>query len=189
MNGPRLTTPDERAFLRNLAYRAVESAVADGEPPDPQALAAAQGLEPGPNLTGLRGAFVTLSAGGRLRGCIGTIEGVVPLMEAVVRNAREAAVGDPRFTPVAPGEVAGLDLEISALTPLRPLADPEEIDVGRHGVLLEVRGRRAVFLPQVAAEEGWDRATMLGHLALKAGLAPNAWQDGARFLVFEAEVF
>jgi AmmeMemoRadiSam system protein A len=158
-------------------------------PPDPESLAARRGLVPGPALTGHRGAFVTLRAAGSLRGCIGTIEGVCPLTEAVLRNARAAACEDPRFAPVSPAELDGLDLEISALTPLVPVASPDDIVVGRHGVLLSAGGRRAVFLPQVASEEGWDRTTMLRHLARKAGLPPDAWRDGAGFQVFEAEVF
>ena len=189
MSGPRLTNPEERAFLRELALLAVRAAATGAPPPDPEELAMQREFEPGPALTGHRGAFVTLTQGGNLRGCIGTIEGVCPLVEAVLRNARAAACEDPRFAPVAPGEVDALDLEISALTPLRPVAEPEEIEVGRHGVVLECGQRRAVFLPQVATEQGWDRTTLLGHLSLKAGLAPNAWQDGARFMVFEAEVF
>jgi len=75
------------------------------------------------------------------------------------------------------------------LTPLQQIAGPEEIEIGRHGVLLEREGHRAVFLPQVAPEQGWDRETMLDHLAMKAGLPRNAWRSGARFEVFEALVF
>ena len=189
MSGPRLTNPEERAFLRDLALLAVRLAATGAPPPDPDELVARRELVPGPALTGHRGAFVTLTLDGSLRGCIGTIEGTCPLIEAVLRNARAAACEDPRFAPVGPDEVDALELEISALTPLQPVAGPEDIDVGRHGVVLEYGPRRAVFLPQVATEQGWDRITMLGHLSLKAGLAPNAWQDGARFQVFEAEVF
>jgi len=132
---------------------------------------------------------VTLTRDGDLRGCIGYIEGTCSLIEAVLRNARAAACQDPRFTPVGAGELESLELEISALTPLQPVATAEDIEVGRHGVVLDCGGRRSVFLPQVATEQGWDLTHLLGHLALKAGLTSNGWQDGARFLVFEAEVF
>nr|MBC8426681.1 AMMECR1 domain-containing protein [bacterium] len=64
-----------------------------------------------------------------------------------------------------------------------------DIEIPRHGVVLACGPRRSVFLPQVAAEEGWDRDTMLSHLAMKAGLEPDAWREGASFQVFEAEVF
>jgi AmmeMemoRadiSam system protein A len=133
--------------------------------------------------------FVTLHRQGRLRGCIGYIEGIKPLAEAVVDNGRSAAVGDPRFAPVTAGELDQLEIEVSALTPLRPVSGPEDIEIGRHGIVLAKGGRRAVFLPQVAPEQGWDLTTTLGHLALKAGLGPDGWQEGARFEVFEAEVF
>ena len=179
----------EREFLWDLARLGVGAAAAGDPAPDPAALARSHGLTPGPALLEFRGAFVTLTANGQLRGCIGYIEGICPLLEAVAANARAAACQDPRFAPVAPAEVAGLELEISALTPLVAVAGPHEIEVGRHGVVLTLGARRAVFLPQVAPEQGWDRDTMLTHLALKAGLPPDGWRREARFEVFEAEVF
>ena len=184
-----LLTPSEKAFLRELAGAAVEAAVTGGPLPDAAALAAARDLDLAGNLLQKRGAFVTLHLDGRLRGCIGYIEGVKPLVEAVIDNGRSAAVHDPRFRPVTAAELPRLELEISALTPLRPVRTPEEIELGRHGIVLAKGGARAVFLPQVAPEQGWDLHTTLGHLALKAGLGPQGWQEGARFEVFEAEVF
>lgn len=182
-------TASEREFLRDLAWLGVEAAAAGKRGPDPRLLAADRGLEPGPALKQDRGAFVTLTAAGNLRGCIGTIEGIQPLMDAVAENAAAATVRDPRFAPVTPREVPSLELEISALSPLWMVSGPENIIIGQHGILLEKAGRRAVFLPQVAPEQGWDLETTLGHLALKAGLPLHAWQDGARFRVFTAEVF
>jgi AmmeMemoRadiSam system protein A len=181
--------PEEKAFLRDLAERSVRAAVQGAAAPDPRKLAAAIDLPLEPRLSQKRGVFVTLTAGGALRGCIGYIEGHKPLIDAVVDNGRGAAVGDPRFAPVTVKELPGLEMEISALTPLKQVEGPEEIQIGRHGILLSARGRRAVFLPQVAVEQGWDLETTLGHLALKAGLAPNAWQEGAVLQVFEAEIF
>lgn len=182
-------TPEEKSFLRDLAERSVRAAVQGGPAPDPRKLAEAIDLPLEPRLGQKRGVFVTLTAGGNLRGCIGYIEGHKALIDAVVDNGRSAAVGDPRFSPVTARELPGIEIEISALTPLRTVEGPEEIEIGRHGVLLSARGRRAVFLPQVAVEQGWDLETTLGHLALKAGLAPNAWQEGAHLQVFEAEIF
>lgn len=189
--GPQLNrlTDAEKALLREIAGAAVAAAVRNTDPPDGRALAEERGVDPAPRLLTRRGAFVTLHLSGQLRGCIGYIEGVVPLLDAVARNGRAAAIADPRFPPVTPAELPRLDLEVSALTPLRPVDSAEEIVVGRHGILLTKGAHKAVFLPQVAPEQGWDLVTTLGHLALKAGLGPHDWQEGTRFEVFEAEVF
>jgi AmmeMemoRadiSam system protein A len=174
-------TDDEKTYLLALA-RGVITAIAAGERgPEPETRTAA--------LSENRGAFVTLHSNGRLRGCIGYIEGIKPLAGTVADNALSAAFRDPRFPPVAASEVGDLHIEISALTPLRPVDHWRDIEIPRHGVVLARGPRRAVFLPQVAAEEGWDRDTMLSHLAMKAGLEADAWREGASFQVFEAEVF
>ncbi|HNR97782.1 MAG TPA: AmmeMemoRadiSam system protein B [Planctomycetota bacterium] len=135
------------------------------------------------------GAFVTLKKRGELRGCIGTIMPEEALWEAVVKNAINAAARDRRFAPVAKEEAGEISIEISVLTPPREVKSPEEFTVGRHGILMEKAGRRAIFLPQVAPEQGWNREQTLDHLAVKAGLAPEAWREGTRFWVFEAQVF
>ncbi len=135
------------------------------------------------------GAFVTLKKKGELRGCIGTIQPEDPLWEAIVGNAINAAVNDYRFGPVAKDEVKALSIEISVLTPPREVKSAEDFVVGKHGILIEKGGRRAVFLPQVAPEQGWNRDQTLDHLAAKAGLEPGAWRTGTRFWVFEAQVF
>ena len=136
-----------------------------------------------------RGVFVTLHWAGRLRGCIGEIEGRRPLVDAVAENGRNAAVRDPRFPPVSSGELETIEIEVSALTPIEAVAGPSEIVMGGHGVVLVKGPRRAVVLPQVAPEQGWDLDTTLTHLALKAGLGPDQWRQDTEFLVFEAEVF
>jgi AmmeMemoRadiSam system protein A len=102
---------------------------------------------------------------------------------------RAAAAEDPRFPRVTPEEVPELGVEISVLTPLRPVADPAEVEVGRHGVCVVEGARRGVLLPQVAVEWGCDRETFLDQTCRKAGLPPDAWRHGAQILVFEAEVF
>lgn len=186
---PRELSPAERSCLLEVARRAVEAA-ARGEPaPDPAAIAGERGLAGSPGLLQRRGAFVTLRAEGRLRGCIGTIEGRGALLDEVAANAAAAATDDPRFAPVSPDESSNLSVEVSALSPLREVEGPQLIEVGRHGILLGKSGRQAVFLPQVATEQGWDLPTTLAHLCRKAGLPSDAWRDGARLRVFEAEVF
>jgi AmmeMemoRadiSam system protein B/AmmeMemoRadiSam system protein A len=141
------------------------------------------------------GAFVTLNHRGvkvgdpgRLRACMGLMEAGQSLSEAVVRAAVWASQ-DPRFPPLKAGELAGLDVEVSVLSPARRVSGPEAIEVGKHGVILEKGSHRAVFLPHVATEQGWDRRTMLEHLARKAGLPSDGWREGARFDVFTAQIF
>jgi len=179
----------EKRFLKNVARQAVEAAVRKQPPKDSLTLAAEAGVELSATLNSHRGAFVTLTMGGQLRGCIGYIEGFKPLVDAVAENGRSAAVSDTRFSPVTVEELADIDIEVSALTPLVPVAGTDEIVIGRHGVVLAKGGRKSVFLPQVAPEQGWDLDTTLTHLALKAGLEPDAWREGCEFLVFEADVF
>lgn len=179
---------DLRAFLPKLARATLEAAVAGLPRPTSAQAAAALGLPLPAGLTEPRGVFVTLTRGGRLRGCIGMIEAVAPLGEAVQDNALAAAFRDSRFEPLMDDELPQTDIEVSVLTPMRRVAGFDSIETPRHGVLLRKAGRRAVFLPQVAAEQGWDRDTTLRHLALKAGLGPDDWREGAEFSVFEAEV-
>jgi hypothetical protein len=136
-----------------------------------------------------RGVFVTLKKRGDLRGCIGRMVPDRPLGELVGMVALQSAFEDPRFSPVTSGELADLEIEISVLTPMKPVSGPNDIVVGRDGVLLQKGGRSAVFLPQVAPEQGWGRDEMLGHLSRKAGLPANAWREGANFLTFQAIVF
>ena len=133
--------------------------------------------------------FVTLHKDGQLRGCIGSLEATEPLYRNVIHNARNAAFHDPRFRPVQRGELDALDVEISVLTPAVPVSAPDDIVLGKHGIILEKNGHRAVFLPQVAPEQGWDLETTLTHLAMKAGLRPGAWRSDVSFEVFEAIVF
>jgi len=136
-----------------------------------------------------QGTFVTLKRGEELRGCIGRILPEGPLGRTVGAMALQAAFNDPRFPPVSPEELPGLSVEISALTPVKPVAGANDVVVGRDGVLLAKGGRTAVFLPQVATEQGWGRDEMLGQLCRKAGLPAGCWKEGASLSVFQAEVF
>lgn len=142
-----------------------------------------------PLLSQPRGVFVTLNRQGRLRGCIGYLEAVKPLMAAVAEMAVAAAFCDTRFPPLREEELADLRVEISILSPLRQIDNPEEIQVGRHGLYLERGPCRGLLLPQVATEYNWDRLTFLKQTCVKAGLPENAWQDPAtRLYVFSADI-
>jgi AmmeMemoRadiSam system protein A len=137
-----------------------------------------------------RGAFVTLhQKDGELRGCIGMMRSDRPLLETVERMAVAAATEDGRFDPVTEAELAGLTIEISALGPLEPIR-PEDVEVGRHGLLIGYGSRRGVLLPQVPVEQGWDRETFLAHTCRKAGLPEDTWRKpGVELLGFTATVF
>lgn len=136
------------------------------------------------------GVFVTLNEpNGQLRGCIGNIVPVDKLAQSLWGRAQDAALNDPRFDPVTPDELPELKIEISVLTPMEPISGPEDIVIGKHGVFMRKYMRSAVFLPQVAPEQGWNVEQMLMHLSMKAGLPPQAWREGAAFSVFEAQVF
>lgn len=136
------------------------------------------------------GSFVTLTRGGRLRGCMGSVVGQEPLYRNVARMARAAAFEDPRFPPLAPPEWAEICMEISVLGPLALCTDPDSVEVGRHGLLLTCDRRSGVFLPKVPVEQGWDRAAYLENLCRKAGLPAGTWRrPGAQLYAYEAMVF
>ena len=142
-----------------------------------------------PRLQCPQGAFVTLRNGGELRGCIGHMPADFPLAQTVGTVAAQAAFNDPRFKALTESELSTTEIEISVLTPMKPVASADSIQVGRDGVVLVKGNQSAVFLPQVAVENKWGRDEMLDNLCLKAGLPPGAWKQGARFLVFQAEIF
>jgi AmmeMemoRadiSam system protein B/AmmeMemoRadiSam system protein A len=142
-----------------------------------------------PRLFAKRAAFVTLKKRGELRGCIGHMATDQPLAQVVGSMALQAAFNDRRFPPVRADELDSIEVEISVLTPAKPVSGPGEIVVGRDGVVLSKDGRSAVFLPQVAPEQGWTRDEMLDQLCRKAGLPAGSWKEGARFSTFQAEVF
>ncbi|MBV8518311.1 MAG: AmmeMemoRadiSam system protein A [Acidobacteria bacterium] len=136
------------------------------------------------------GAFVTLEKHGDLRGCIGSIEPVAPLAQAVSSSAMSAAFRDPRFRPVRADELPQLDIEISVMGPIERVNDVNTIEVGRDGLILSRGSRAGLLLPQVATEYGWDRDTFLRQTCLKAGLPPDAWRAAdCRIEKFSAEVF
>lgn len=186
MNDSRMDlSAEERRALLRLARGTIEVYLRERRMPTPREL----GVTITPAMRMIAGAFVTLHKDGDLRGCIGEIEPEREVYRAVQDHALNAAFRDPRFPPLSAAELPAVDIEISVLTPPQEVSSWRDIEIGRHGVVLSKAGRRAVFLPQVAPEQGWDVETMLDYLAMKAGLARDAWREGARFEVFEALVF
>ena len=141
------------------------------------------------------GAFVTIhcrdSRGNRqLRGCIGRMMASTPLEKTVRTMAVEAAFGDPRFPPLDLIEFPGIEIEISALSPMELCKDPRSVRVGVHGLYLIHRGRAGVLLPQVPVEQGWDLDEYLDYICVKAGLPPHSYEaPGAELFTFTAVVF
>lgn len=135
------------------------------------------------------GLFVTLTIQSHLRGCIGFIEGIKPLRLSLPEMALQAAFHDPRFYPLSKKEFADIEIEISVLYPLEPVADPLTIEVGRHGLVAERGYHRGLLLPQVPQEQGWDRERFLNETCHKAGMEAFCWENGATLSRFEAEVF
>jgi AmmeMemoRadiSam system protein A len=168
-----------RQRLLALARAALEACVRDDRPP--RLVDAAD-----PPASGL---FVTIHCAGELRGCLGTVDSDERLTAAVVRLAAEVSRDDHRFQPVTPEELSDIAIDLSVLTPTERVDDLATIEVGRHGLIVELGSRKGLLLPQVATEHGWDRDTFLSHTCIKAGLSPDAWRRGAVVYRFEAEVF
>ena len=175
-----MLTREDQAKLLRLARAALEARVL-GQ--------AAPAREYGGTLDEPLGAFVSIHCDGDLRGCLGRLDVDAPLADTIADLAAAVAYADRRFTPLQPEEVAAVDIEISILTPETEVGMIADIEVGRHGIIIEQRERRGLLLPQVAVEHGWDCETFLAHACRKAGLPPDAWQRGARILTFEAQVF
>ncbi len=183
-SGPELTDEDKKQLLR-LAWESIVYVLQKRRIPQASEL----GVTISDAMVCPRAAFVTLNKNSQLRGCIGDIFPRQPLYKSVIINAINASVNDRRFPPVTQEECNDITIEISALTVPEPIALPDDIRIGIDGVVLNKNGRSAVFLPQVAPEQGWDVNQMLTRLSLKAGLPADAWKEGASFLVFQAVVF
>jgi len=180
-----LLAADEGRVLLRLARQSLQEHFGAGGRDDP-------GRPPlviPESLLGPRGVFVTLTRRGELRGCTGYMSGVRPLAQAVIDLAISSAARDSRFEPVAASELDELKIEISVLTPLAPIA-AEEVEVGRHGLVVRLDGRSGLLLPQVPLDWGWDRTAFLEGTCRKAGLPRDAWQrPGVELLGFEAQIF
>lgn len=174
-------TADDKKELLGLVRRAVDLYIRTGK--------LVEYSTENPNLKVPRGAFVTLTEEGSLRGCIGFTEARFPLYETVTQAALYAATEDPRFRAVSIPELKRIEYEISVLTPLAKVDDPAHIEVGRHGLVVAKDGKRGLLLPQVAAENRWSREEFLRQTCLKAELPADAWRRGAEIFSFEAIVF
>jgi len=179
----------ERNLLLRLARETLIAVTAkrlDPEPP-PGALTPALGER--------RACFVTLTRNGSLRGCIGHLSPKEPLWKAVIENARSAAIYDPRFPPVSASELGQIEIEISVLTEPRRLEYNSledllnQLQPGRHGVVLERAFQRVTFLPQVW-EDLPDKVLFLSRLCLKAGWDGDAWREpGLNVSIYQVEAF
>ncbi|MBC8555334.1 MAG: AmmeMemoRadiSam system protein A [Candidatus Brocadiales bacterium] len=177
---------DEKLTLLEIARDTLECCVKEGRKPE---------LNPGEytfsqKLKEKRGVFVTLNKNGHLRGCIGHIQPREQLVKAVMDNTINSSMNDGRFRPVSEDELSDIEIDISVLSPIKKISGAEKFITGKHGIIIRLGGMRAVFLPQVATEQGWDREETLAHLCNKAGLPSYAWKDEEmEFFVFTAEVF
>lgn len=180
--------PAEQQTLLDLAWGSIRHGLTHGTPTRVDPLDYPQALQrPGAG-------FVTLHRDGALRGCIGHLEAVQPLVTDIADNAFAAAFRDPRFPPLVEQELAGLELEISVLTPAQAMHFTDEADLlrqlqpGIDGLILEDRGRRGTFLPSVW-ESVPEPGRFLAHLKRKAGLPEDHWSDTLRVSRYHTQSF
>jgi AmmeMemoRadiSam system protein A len=170
---------EERRILLSLARQAIRCALNHEHPAI---------VIPSERLRQPRGVFTTLRIGDNLRGCVGQPFPLQPLAEAVASTAASAAMRDPRFSPLSVAEFTSVRISLSVLSPIFNIR-PEEIELGRHGLLISLGGRHGLLLPQVPVEMGWNLATFLEQTCRKSGLASDAWNNGALLEAFTTEVF
>ncbi|MBD3266809.1 AmmeMemoRadiSam system protein A, partial [bacterium] len=140
-------------------------------------------------LKGKKGVFVTLHKKSRLRGCIGQFEGSEPLHRMIPKTALLSAFRDTRFQPLQKDELEDIDIEISILSPMKSVESWQDIVLGRDGIRIEKAGKSALYLPQVALEQGWGVEETLAHLCEKAGLKSDDWKKNCHLKTFSAQVF
>ncbi|RMD81225.1 MAG: AmmeMemoRadiSam system protein B [Lentisphaerae bacterium] len=172
---PAPYSPDSQQIMLRIARDAIRTVLLHKRVQIPQNLPA--------ELQQVGACFVTLRIGERLRGCIGSIMAHRPLIDDLIGNAIQAAFHDPRFPPLSLDELEETNIHLSILSSPRPVTSPDEIILGYHGIILNHGPARAVFLPEVAIEQGWDLEETLQALSRKAGLPANAWEQ-ATFEVF-----
>jgi AmmeMemoRadiSam system protein A len=132
--------------------------------------------------------FVTLKIHDRLRGCIGSLTAQAPVYKSVHENAINAALNDYRFPKVQSNELNLISIDVSVLSPIKQIPSIDQFKIFEQGIIIEKRGRSAVFLPEVAKEQGWTKEETLSQLSLKAGLPPDAWKEDTEYKVFESVV-
>ena len=175
-------TDDEKKTLHKIALTAIKKSL-EKEPPSKTETITN-------TLKEKRGAFVSLHKHGQLRGCIGYVHGVKPLAEAINDMAIAAAFKDSRFPPLNENELEDLDIEISVLTPMKQISNIDEIEVGKHGLMMIKGPYSGLLLPQVATQYNWDRQTFLSETCHKAGLPIDAWKDDeTEIYIFSADIF
>lgn len=174
---------DERTLLLRLAHDSILAALDPDKDRRDISL-----FSPTPHLAEPRGAFTSLYLRGVLRGCVGYVLPVNSVYRTVAETARAAAFEDTRFPPVTKDEAPHLEIELSILSPPKPI-QADAIEIGRHGLLISMAGQRGLLLPQVPVEHHWNRTTFLEQTCRKAGLPLDAWQKGATIEAFTAEVF
>jgi AmmeMemoRadiSam system protein A len=174
---------DEKRFLFEVARKTIVEYITNGRMPEFRS--------DNPKLKQKCGAFVTLhEKNGALRGCIGYVEPIKPLLQTVMDMAVACSTRDPRFHPVTSDELPKLDLEISVLSPLEEVGDMENICIGQHGLLVKKGYSSGLLLPQVATEFGWNRLQFLKETCRKAGLPGDAWKHpDTKLYMFSAQVF
>ena len=176
----------EKRILLEIARKTLISAVKYNTSPEINT----ENLNKFARLQKSSGTFVTLKKKEQLRGCIGNIFPNQEVYKAISRNTINSALFDRRFMPVTEPELDNIEIEISVLSDITPINGYNEYDVTKHGIIIRKGGASAVFLPQVATEQGWNREEALNHLCRKAGLPQNAWKEsGMLFSVFTADVF
>jgi uncharacterized protein len=176
----QLTEADQQLLLQ-IARNAVTSYLCGHSPRLPEVLPGA--------LTETRGIFVSIHRDCELRGCIGNIHAVSPLYRTVAECAIAAAISDPRFTPLTTSELPAVEFEISVLSSLERVFNTEEIEIGKHGLVITKKDTRGLLLPQVAATFGWNRERFLQETCKKAGLTADDWKKDATIESFSAVVF
>jgi uncharacterized protein (TIGR00296 family) len=179
-------TDEEGALALCLAKNALESRIAGTACSDPPVT---------PVFSEKRGVFVTLTRDGELRGCIGFPYPHYPLAKAIREAAVSAALGDPRFPPVRAAELPSIHIDVTVLSvpeilAASPEARPDNVEVGRHGLIVRGYGTSGLLLPQVATECCWDSRQFLDHTCLKAGLPAGCWRrKDIEVYTFEGQVF
>ncbi len=181
--GEKMLNKKQQKILLSIARKTIEDYIRSRKTPEFDV--------DDPALKEKRGVFVTLHKKGMLRGCIGYIMPLEELYKAVSKMAIESSTGDPRFPPVTPQELENIEIEISVLTVPERIKSVDEIELGKHGVIVKKGMHQGVFLPQVATETGWSKEEFLNRLCYdKAHLPEDAWKDNdTEIYTFSAQVF